>query len=321
LWLQTKPNYWNSYLSEFNAVNLTKILVFDDFPLETHKNLKAAQKKIDDSIAKANNSLGQEFTWEDCATASFEALVSYGKTNSQLEKLGDEIASYAATFSTTIIAFSKDVANKEQLLNEVSSNIVCLKIDTSAEKPFVIESGKLVMQTKPNYWNSYLSEFSTANLEKILGASDTIPLICRKNLENAKKNIDATMAKVSKVYGADLTWEDTNQAIFDELTTYGKTPENLYKIGDEINNYCTQLLKEFTIFCKDADNVEQLKEELTSGVILLRVDTNSSSNWVLEEGKLIMETKPNYWNSYLSEFTAVALEKKIRNWKFDSSCL
>jgi len=141
------------------------------------------------------------------------------------------------------------------------------------------------------------------------------------NLENAKKNIDATIAKISKVYGADLTWEDTNQAIFDELTTYGKTPENLYKIGDEINNYCTQLLKEFTIFCKDPDNVEQLKEELSSGVILLRVNTASTSNWVIEEGKLVMETKPNYWNSYLSEFTAVALEKKIGNWKFDSSCL
>jgi len=273
--------------------------------------LKLLKKKIDDAMAKANTALGQEFTWEECATSAFEALVAYGKTNSQLEKLGDEIASYATTFSTTITAFAKDVANKEQLLAEVSSNIVSLKIDTAAEKPFIIESGKLVMQTKPNYWNSYLSEFSTGNLEKILGASDTIPLICRKNLENAKKNIDATMAKISKVYGADLTWEDTNQAIFDELTTYGKTPENLYKIGDEINNYCTQLLKEFTIFCKDADNVEQLKEELSSGVILLRVDTASASNWVIEDGKLIMETKPNYWNSYLSEFTATALEKKL----------
>jgi len=90
-----------------------------------------------------------------------------------------------------------------------------------------------------------------------------------------------------------------------------KTPENLYKIGDEMNNYANQLLKELTIFCKDADNLEQLKEELTSGVILLRVDTNSASNWILEDGKLIMETKPNYWNSYLSEFTAVALEKKL----------
>jgi len=53
-------------------------------------------------------------------------------------------------------------------LTEVSSNIVSLKIDTSADKPFIIEAGKLVMQTKPNYWNSYLTEFSTANLEKNL---------------------------------------------------------------------------------------------------------------------------------------------------------
>jgi len=311
LWLQTKPNYWNSYLSEFNAVNLTKILVFDDFPLETHKNLKAAQKKIDDSIAKANNSLGQEFTWEECNKEVYDALVSYGKTASQLEKLGDEIANYATTFATTIAAFSKDQANKEQFLSEVSSSVVTIRIDNDVDKPFVITDGKLVMQTKPNYWNSYLSEFSQQNLEKILGGNDSIPLICRKNLENSKKNIDATMAKISKIYGQDLTWEDNNQAIFDELKTYGKTDDQLNKLGDEINNYATQLLKELTIFCKDADNVEQLKEEVSSGVILLRIDTNSASNWIIEDGKLIMESKPNYWNSYLSEFTAVALEKKL----------
>jgi len=119
------------------------------------------------------------------------------------------------------------------------------------------------------------------------------------------------MAKISKIYGQDLTWEDNNQAIFDELKTYGKTDDQLNKLGDEINNYATQLLKELTIFCKDADNVEQLKEEVSSGVILLRIDTNSASNWIIEDGKLIMESKPNYWNSYLSEFTAVALEKKL----------
>jgi len=36
------------------------------------------------------------------------------------------------------------------------------------------------METKPNYWNSYLSEFTAVALEKKLGTGNSIPLVCKK---------------------------------------------------------------------------------------------------------------------------------------------
>jgi len=127
-------------------------------------------------------------------------------------------------------------------------------------------------------------------------------------LKDALVVIEANVAKAAKVYGGDIVWEDPSEAIYEALTAYGKTPENLFTIGDNFKQYVDQFVKEITVFSKDPDNLEQLKNEWSTGIITLRV-TDDAVPFRLEDGKLVMETKANYWCSYLSEFTAAALEK------------
>jgi len=117
------------------------------------------------------------------------------------------------------------------------------------------------------------------------------------------------MTKISKVYGQDLTWADNSQELYEARVAYGASLSDNYTIGDGILLYVTQFETQITAFCKDADNLEALKEELAGGQVGVRIkDDASDKGWAIEDGNLWMETKNNYWKSYLSEFSASKLE-------------
>jgi len=117
------------------------------------------------------------------------------------------------------------------------------------------------------------------------------------------------MAKISSVFGQELTWANNSQEIYEARITYGQPIENLYILGDHILSYVKQAEKEFIAFCKSADNKEALQEVLTGSTVGVRItDTPSAKSWIIEDGNLWMETRNNYWNNYLTEFTAAKLE-------------
>jgi len=260
-------------------------------------------------MEKIGKIFGQEVTWEDPTQELFDALKSYGKSESDLYTLGDQTVNYVNQFLKEFTIFCKDAANKEQLQTEWSSGVLTLKlVDDSNYKYFILEDGKLTMQTKTNYWQSYMNECSSANLEKILGASDSMPLLVTKNVVKAKATIATIMTKVSKPYGRELTWADNFQELYDALIEYGKSPADLYTLGDSVVTYAKQLDTELTKFCKDADNLEALQEEHSSGQVGVRI-IDADKPWIIEEGNLWMQTKKNYWLSYMNEFSSGNLEK------------
>jgi hypothetical protein len=268
------------------------------------KNLKL----IEANVEKVKKLYGADITWEDPCEEIYAALTSYGKTAENLYVLGDNIKAYTDQFVKEITIFLKDADNKEQLTGEWTTGILSLRVCDDAV-PFKLDGGKLVMETKPNYWNSYLSEFTALALEKILGLEDPMPLICKKNVKKNNKLIEAKMTKLGKVYGQDLTWADNSQEIYDARKSYGASDSDNYTLGDAILLYVTQLEKELTLFCKDKDNLEALKEEVAAAQVGVRIkDDATDKSWAIDGGNLWMETKNNYWKSYLSEFSAKKLE-------------
>jgi len=277
-------------------------------PLKTRKSLKDAQVKIDANLAKASKAYGSDVVWEDPSEQIYEALTSYGKTAEQLFTIGDQINQYVDQFVKEITAFAKDADNNEQLKNEWSTGVLTVRVTDDAV-PFRLEDGKLIMETKANYWGSYLSEFTAGALEKILGLTDPMPLIVKKNVKKNQKLIEQKMTKISKVYGQELTWADNAQELYEARVAYGASESDHYTLGDAILLYVNQLDTELTKFCKDADNLEALKDELAGGQVGVRIkDDASDKAWAIEDGNLWMETKANYWKSYLSEFSAAKLE-------------
>jgi len=240
-------------------------------------------------------------------------LKAANKSDDELATLGDNFHNYAKQFDKEFTTFCKNDDNKEQLQTELTSGKIAVRIvgDDKEDVYWVIEEGTLWMETKARYWNSWLSSFTVELLEKKLGAEDPQPLVTRKNVKAAKVKQDATMTKVNAVFGKELAWVDNVQELYDTLKKSGKSVSDLYTIGDNINSYTDQLLKEFTTFCKDADNKEALDEELSAGQVGVRIvdDSKEDKYWVLEDGTLWMETKARYWNSWLSSFTAEVLEK------------
>jgi hypothetical protein len=280
----------------------------DAIPLITRKNIDKAKQTIAGIMQKISKDFGSDVTFEDNTQEVFDELKTYGRSEDQLYKMGDELVSYFQQIQKELTPFCKDADNLSQLQGEMSASVIGVKVGTSFEKPLALEDGKLFLQTKPNYWSSYLSEFTGANLEKILGLSDPIPLITRKNLAKSKKAIATSMEKINKAYGQELAWADNDQETYDALITYGKSKEDLYTLGDQILSYVKQAEKEMIAFCKDADNLEALQEELSGAQIGVKVVSEHEKPWGHEGGQLWMYTKPNYWNSYLNEFTASKLE-------------
>jgi len=259
-------------------------------------------------MEKVKKLFGADVSWEDPSEEIYSALTTYGKTAENLYVLGDNIKAYTDQFVKEITIFLKDADNKEQLTTEWSTGVLLLRVADDAV-PFKLDSGKLVMETKPNYWNSYLSEFTANALEKILGLEDPMPLIVKKNVKKNQKLIETKMAKISKTYGQELTWADNAQEIYDARKSYGASDTDNYTLGDAILLYVTQLEKEMTAICKDKDTLEALKDEIAGAQVGVRIkDDAAEKSWAIEDGNLWMETKNNYWKSYLSEFTASKLE-------------
>jgi len=202
------------------------------------------------------------------------------------------------------------------LETELTTGKVGLAFDTAeTEQNFwIISDGTLSMGTKPNYFGSYMSYYDSDRLCKILGKNDSMPLNTRKSLRAANEKITKFLTDASKLFGQTLTWVDTHQDIYDGLKAAGKTQDFLFTIGDTISEYAKALSLAFTKFCKDNDNKEALQEVLTSGKIGLRfADPAKTADefWVLADGVLWMEAKPNYFGSYMSYYDSDRLEKML----------
>jgi len=167
----------------------------------------------------------------------------------------------------------------------------------------------LWLETKSNIWGSWLTEFNSDRIEKILGRGDPQPLITRKNVKKTRIAIDNTMNKVKAVFGAELSWAENTQELYETLKTAGKSENDLYKLGDQIVLYVNQFNTEIAKFCKDKDNKEALQEVLSAGQVGIRIVSSGPKKWIIEDGALWMETTTNVWGSWITEFNAPELEK------------
>lgn len=314
LWMLTTPNYFGSYLSYFDVDRLTKKLgKSDSMPLNTRKNLANAAKEIEKSVATASKAFGKEIAWVDNYQELYDKLKEAGKSEDFLWTMGDPIKEYASQMAKIFVEFNKNSDNKEQLEAELLTGKVGLRLATE-DKYWVIEDGILWMETQPNYFGSYLSYFDIDRLCKILGANDPMPLNSRKCLKAAVAVMDKSLAEASKLFGKELTMVDNYQELYDALKSAGKSQDTLFTFAKPLEDYAKQLVTVFQKFCKDNDNKEALEEVLTAGKAGVRIcDGNKSTDdyWVIEDGILWMETKPNYYGSYISYFDSDRLEKKL----------
>jgi hypothetical protein len=310
LWLQTKQNIWGSWLTEFNTDKLEKILgLTDQVPLITKKNLKKANATITGVITKLSKVYGSDLIWVDNNQEIYEGLKSSGKSDNDLYKLGDVIVAYVNQFNTEFTKFLKDPDNKEQIQIELSSGQVGVRLTDKNDEYFALVDGALWLETKSNIWGSWLTEFNSDRIEKILGRGDPQPLITRKNVKKTRIAIDNTMNKVKAVFGAELSWAENTQELYETLKTAGKSENDLYKLGDQIVLYVNQFNTEIAKFCKDKDNKEALQEVLSAGQVGIRIVSSGPKKWIIEDGALWMETTTNVWGSWITEFNAPELEK------------
>jgi len=316
LWMETKEGWFGSYMDYYNTENLaSKLGKNDSMPLNTRKSLKSVAAKIDEAVRDASKAFGKELVWVDNYQELFDKLKKSGKSDDWLWNLGVPLLTYPQKAAKTLAEFCKDSDNREQLEGELSSGKFGVRLVESSKSDvyWAIEDGVLWMETKEGWFGSYIDYYNAENLGTKLGKSDSMPLLTRKSLKNASTKINDLLSAVSTSFGKELQWIDNNQELYDKLKKSGKSEDWLWKFGDVLVVYPTQLAKAFAIFCKDADNKEALEEVITTGKVGVRIVDSSKSDvyWAIEEGVLWMETKEGWFGSYMDYYNAESLEKKL----------
>jgi len=316
LWMETKEGWFGSYMDYYNTENLaSKLGKNDSMPLNTRKSLKSVAAKIDEAVRDASKAFGKELVWVDNYQELFDKLKKSGKSDDWLWNLGVPLLTYPQKAAKTLAEFCKDSDNREQLEGELSSGKFGVRLVESSKSDvyWAIEDGVLWMETKEGWFGSYIDYYNAENLGTKLGKSDSMPLLTRKSLKNASTKINDLLSAVSTSFGKELQWIDNNQELYDKLKKSGKSEDWLWKFGDVLVVYPTQLAKAFAIFCKDADNKEALEEVITTGKVGVRIVDSSKSDvyWAIEEGVLWMETKEGWFSSYIDNYNSERLEKKL----------
>jgi RNA recognition motif-containing protein len=316
LWMETKEGWFGSYMDNYNAVNLEqKLGKSDSLPLNTRKNLKESQTKIDQAVKNASTAFGKDLLWIDNFQELYDKLKKYGKSEDWLWKLGEPLVTYSQRAAKTLAEFCKDADNKEQLEAELTSGKIGVRIVDSSKQDeyWFLEDGTLWMETKEGWFGSYMDNYNADNLATKLGKNDSMPLNTRKNLKQNIPKIDQAAKDASTAFGKELTWIDNFQELYDKLKKYGKSEDWLWKLGEPIVTYSQRAAKTLAEFCKDADNKEQLEAELTSGKIGVRIVDNSKQDeyWFIEDGTLWMETKEGWFGSYMDNYHAANLATKL----------
>jgi len=316
LWFETKESWFASYMDAYSAECLTQKLGKNDaMALNTRKSLKAIQREIDQAMREASSAFGKELVWVDNFQELYDVLKKASKSDDWLWKLGEPILNYPKKAAKTLAEFCKDLDNKEQLEAELSSGKIGVRIVASSKNDVYwnLEDGVLWMETKESWFGSYMDAYSSECLGTKLGKSDSMPLNTRKSLKAIQPKIDALLQEASKAFGKELQWIDNYQELYDILKKSGKSEDWLWKLGEPVLNYPTQLSKALSQFCKDADNREALEEVLTTGKVGVRIVDSSKQDvyWFIEEGTLWMETKESWFGSYLDAYNSDLLEKKL----------
>jgi len=287
----------------------------DAMALNTRKSLKAAQREIDQAMRDASAIFGKELVWVDNFQELYDRLKKANKSDDWLWKLGEPLQSYPKRAAKTFAEFCKDVDNKEQLEAELSSGKIGVRIvdNNKNDAYWCIEDGVLWMETKEGWFGGYMDSYNNECLATKLGKSDSMPLNTRKSLKSVQPKIDALLKTVSTSFGKELQWIDNYQELYDKLKKANKSEDWLWKLGEPLLNYPTQLAKAMAQFCKDADNKEALEEVLTTGKIGVRIVDNSKNDayWFIEEGTLWMETKEGWFGGYIDSYSPDLLEKKL----------
>jgi len=283
-------------------------------PLKTRKSIKTALEAANAHVKTASEAFGKELTFIDNTSELFEKLQAQGKSEDWLFDLGKHITPYVEQFAKMMVAFCKNPDNKEQLEAELTTGKFGVRIvdGSTSEEYWALDEGTLWMETKPGWFSNYIDYYDAARLERKLGKSDAMPLNTRKSLKEAHVIIEKAVQEASKLFGKELTWVDNFQELYDKLKV-NKSPDYLWKLGEPLILYPKQLVKTFTVFCKDPDNKEALEEVLTSGKVGVRIVSSDKSDvyWSIEDGTLWMDAKEGWFGNYIEYYDSDRLEKKL----------
>jgi len=172
LWMECAVyQFGSSYINNYDTAKLASTLgKSDSMPLNTRKNLKEAQTKIDKAIAAASKAFGKELSWVDNYQELYDRLKKENWNETTLFELGNYLAYYPEQVQKTFEKFCKDTDNREALEEVLTSGKVGVRlVEGSNDKWWTIVDGCLWMDALPyQFGSSYINNYDTDKLERIL---------------------------------------------------------------------------------------------------------------------------------------------------------
>lgn len=288
--------------------------------LTQRKNVKEGDALIEAKMVEVNKVWAQDtpLTWDSNIEANFRALSEAQKTD-RLNDIGTYTANYVNQLFTVINEFFNNEENKAQLLKELTSSKVSIRIGTRVDgkevAPWALEEGILYMQTEVGYWGSWISSIDAGKLASILGLGERMHLVASKSVTAVSASINKSMAAINtSLDGKKIHWIYNNiYEIYNDLKTIKKkSNSDLDSIGSSFEAYATQFKNFLPEFLKNEDNKEALLEELPNADWYLGVRVSKDkpkSDFLVENGCIWMVSEISYFGSWVSSFNGEALEK------------
>lgn len=312
--LETKPNYWGSWLSSFNAENLEKIMRVDyqgaNMPLLAKRKLMESMSAIESEVKRASGVFGSSLTWD----VNYGDVWKHLGNDSKASDFGVSVVKYAKQFGDALGEFFKNATRKEAFLDALTTGRVGFSLAAANDKDvyWVWKDGAILMQIKPSYWGSWISSFNADNLEKVMRVNfhgADMPLEAKRKLVDSLPAVEAEVSRASKAYGTDLVWDVNYGDVWRHLANDSRAGD----FGVNMAKYAKTFADTFIAFVANADNKEAVQEALTSNKIgfVLAGPSDKDVYWIWKDGGLNMQIKTSYWGSWLGSYNAQALEKTL----------
>jgi hypothetical protein len=140
----------------------------------------------------------------------------------------------------------------------------------------------------------------------------SIPLAARKAIKEAVPKGEAALKKAGEAVGETLVFTDNTAELW---TALGESYQG--KLAEGFPVYYETLATVFQEFAKDPLRLAALKDRLkkVGGKVLISIaDSNAADNYFLfKTDALHIDVKQSYWGSWMTYYSAAALEKQLDN--------
>jgi len=310
--IQCKVDRFWTNINDIGNFKIETIIPSDDLPFVLKKNIRDAQPKLQQNLARIKNVTGIDFTYEVDFAAVLSKVAEY--QSAAYSRLGEIMYdSYLNSIASLFEKSCKDDMVKSALLESLSSNSIIFRIHDAAKgyQEVLIENGSLIIQCVPSRFWTNVQDIGNFKIETIIPSSD-IPFIIKKNIRDNDAKLKAHLEKIKAATGNDFVFETDYQEVLTKVVEYQNAAKE--RLGEILlDGYMSKIADLFDNKCKDDLIKGGILRATTANKIVFRIneDAEGYQDIIFADGAMIVQCKASRFWTNLNDIPNAKIEAKL----------